>query len=122
MDDTHDLRCLFSAPIEEEEGRYVLEVPRADIDAGTIRHDETYRIALLGSKQPQSTSTHPQAPVEPGETRYVEIEDTGKQEDGIARVERGYVVIVPDGTVGERVKVEIAEVNERFAVAEILDR
>ncbi len=33
------------------------------------------------------------------ETRYVEIEDIGKQGDGIARVERGYVIIVPGADV-----------------------
>ena len=59
--------------------------------------------------------------MEEGEIRYVEIEDLGKQGDGIARVERGYVIIVPGAEVGERVKVEIAEVKSNFAVGEILE-
>jgi len=53
--------------------------------------------------------------------RYVEIEDIGKQGDGIARVERGYVIIVPDAEIGERVKVEVTEVKSNFAVGEIID-
>jgi predicted RNA-binding protein with TRAM domain len=56
-----------------------------------------------------------------GELRYVEIEDIGKQGDGIARVERGYVIIVPGAEVGERVKVEITEVKSNFAVGEIIE-
>ena len=63
----------------------------------------------------------PQPPVEPGEMRYVEIEDLGKQGDGIARVERGYVIIVPDTSVGERVKIEVTEVKPNFAVGEVVD-
>ena len=50
-----------------------------------------------------------------------EVEDLGKQGDGIARVERGYVIIVPGGEVGERVKVEISEVKSNFAVGEIIE-
>ncbi|TKX52238.1 TRAM domain-containing protein, partial [Halorubrum sp. SS7] len=63
----------------------------------------------------------PQPPVEPGEMRYVEIEDLGKQGDGIARVERGYVIIVPDTEVGERVKIEVTEVKSNFAVGEVVE-
>ncbi len=59
--------------------------------------------------------------VEEGEIRYVEIEDIGKQGDGIARVERGYVIIVPGAEMGERVKVEISEVKSNFAVGEVIE-
>ncbi len=50
-----------------------------------------------------------------------EIEDLGKQGDGIARVERGYVIIVPDTEVGERVKIEVTEVKSNFAVGEVVE-
>ncbi len=66
-------------------------------------------------------SSEPQPPVEAGEIRYVEVEDIGKQGDGIARVERGYVIIVPGAEIGERVKVEITEVKSNFAVGEIIE-
>ena len=59
--------------------------------------------------------------MEVGETRYVDIEDIGKQGDGIARVERGYVIIVPGTEVGDRVKVEVAEVKPNFAVGETIE-
>ncbi|MEF8907430.1 MAG: TRAM domain-containing protein, partial [Haloarculaceae archaeon] len=48
-------------------------------------------------------------------------EDLGKQGDGIARVERGYVIIVPGAEVGERVKVEVTEVKSNFAVGEVIE-
>jgi len=61
-------------------------------------------------------------PVEEGEQRTVEIEDLGDQGDGLARVERGFVVIVPDTEQGERVTVEITDVRENVAFAEVVKR
>jgi predicted RNA-binding protein with TRAM domain len=111
------LLCLFSASVTESEDKYVIEVPRREIDTGSIEPDEIYRVALV-SRDPESAETdsgsgsgsstrrrnrpssEPQPPVEIDEVRYVEIEDIGKQGDRIARVERGYVIIVPGAEVG----------------------
>jgi predicted RNA-binding protein with TRAM domain len=60
--------------------------------------------------------------VDEGETREVEIEDIGEQGDGITRVERGFVVIVPDTEQGERATVEITDVRENVAFAEVVER
>jgi len=133
------LLCLFSASVTEADDKYVIEVPRREIDTGSVEPDETYRVALV-SREPDSAeadsesgsretsparrsrpSSEPQPPVEIGEVRYVEIEDIGKQGDGIARVERGYVIIVPGAEVGERVKIEVSEVKSNFAVGEIIE-
>ncbi len=130
MEIPNQLLCLFSADISDEGDRYVIEVPRREIETGGVSVDGTYRIALIdtqrddksgesgGAKTPEG---EPQPPVEPGEIRYVEIEDLGKQGDGIARVERGYVIIVPGTKVGERVKIEISEVKSNFAVGEKIE-
>jgi len=127
------LLCLFSAEITDEGDCYTVEVPQREVDTGSVDPGETYRVALIRadeaseesedpSPQPSQTpSSEPQPPVEPGEIRYVEIEDIGKQGDGIARVERGYVIIVPGAEIGERVKVEVSEVKSNFAVGEIID-
>ncbi len=123
------LRCLFNARVEETEDGYVVEVPEGEVERGTLAAGEVYRIALLrrggAGDAPARASGRPpeqsQPPVERGEIRYVEVEDLGKQGDGIARVERGYVIIVPGGEVGERVKVEISEVRSNFAVGEIVE-
>lgn len=61
-------------------------------------------------------------PVTEGETRDVVIEDTGEQGDGITRVERGFVVIAPDTEPDEHVEIEITDVRENVAFAEIVDR
>ena len=128
MEISDKLLCLFSAEIEEAEDRFVVEVPRREVETGSVGTGDTYRIALIsdgtaddaddsgGTAPPEE----PQPPVEPGEIRYVEIEDLGKQGDGIARVERGYVIIVPGAEVGERVKIEISEVKSNFAVGEVI--
>jgi predicted RNA-binding protein with TRAM domain len=124
------LLCLFSADVSTDGDRYVIEVPRREIETGSVEPGGTYRVALIDAdieaeaKEAESDETppgEPQPPVEPGEIRYVEIEDLGKQGDGIARVERGYVIIVPGADVGERVKIEITEVKSNFAVGEIID-
>ncbi len=128
---SNQLLCLFSADVTADGDRYVIEVPRREIDTGSVDPGGTYRVALIDADVPtgevpegegtEAAPTEPQPPVEAGEIRYVEIEDIGKQGDGIARVERGYVIIVPGADVGERVKVEITEVKSNFAVGEIID-
>jgi predicted RNA-binding protein with TRAM domain len=130
---SNKLLCLFSANVSADGDRYVVEVPRREIDTGAIEPGGTYRVALIAAEEAEAGEggeseaveerppSEPQPPVEPGEFRYVEIEDIGKQGDGIARVERGYVIIVPDAEIGERVKVEITEVKSNFAVGEIVE-
>jgi predicted RNA-binding protein with TRAM domain len=122
------LLCLFSAEVTDDGDSYTIEVPKREVERGTVDPGATYRVALIerersasGDEETESVPSEPQPPVERGETRYVEIEDIGKQGDGIARVERGYVIIVPGAEVGERVKVEITEVKSNFAVGEIID-
>ncbi|WP_416838949.1 TRAM domain-containing protein [Haloferax sp. DFSO52] len=131
MEISDKLLCLFNADVRTEDDRYIVEIPRREVENGAIDPGETYRVALISREthevvEPESSgetapSAEPQPPVEPGELRYVEIEDIGKQGDGIARVERGYVIIVPGTDVGERVKVEITEVKSNFAVGEVVE-
>ncbi|WP_433623388.1 TRAM domain-containing protein [Halomicrococcus sp. NG-SE-24] len=133
MEISDKLLCLFSADVTTKGDEYVVSVPRREIDTGSVEPGETYRVALISretetestetenSAGDESVSSEPQPPVESGEVRYVEIEDIGKQGDGIARVERGYVIIVPGAEIGERVKVEITEVKSNFAVGEIIE-
>ncbi|WP_336362214.1 23S rRNA (uridine(2552)-2'-O)-methyltransferase [Halalkalicoccus salilacus] len=53
------------------------------------------------------------APVSEGERLAVEIEDEGREGDGIARIE-GYTVFVPDTERGDRVEIEIEDLKPRF--------
>lgn len=49
------------------------------------------------------------------------IETVGDQGDGIAKVERGYVVIVPDAQPGDEPTIEIEQVQQNVAFASIVD-
>ena len=132
MEISEELRCLFSGKVEERDGSYVVEVPEQEIRLGELQADETYRVAVLPSSatnETNDTEADPQPeqapqtpPVQEGEQRTVEIEDIGDQGDGITRVERGFVVIVPDTKQSERVTIEITDVRENVAFAEVIDR
>ncbi|MFB6120396.1 MAG: TRAM domain-containing protein [Halobacteriaceae archaeon] len=131
MQISDELLCLFNGEVTARDGDYVIEIPDTEVETGSVEPGEVYRVALISrtsseedgeAAEPTETApAEPQPPVEEGEIRYVEIEDIGKQGDGIARVERGYVIIVPDTEVGERVKVEITEVKSNFAVGEVIE-
>jgi len=131
------LRSLFSAQVEERDGSYVVDIPASEIEHDALAADETYRVAILASEsstgqkaqqeQPQSAAQEPTPtsdgpPVDEGEVREVTIETTGDQGDGIAKVERGYVVIVPGGQPGDEPTVEIEQVKENVAFASIVER
>jgi len=132
MEISEQLRCLFSSKVEERDGSYVLEIPEQEIRLGELQTDETYRVAILPSistdeanntdRRPERKRSSPEPPVEEGEQRTVEIEDIGDQGDGITRVERGFVVIVPDTEQSERVTIEITDVRENVAFAEVVER
>jgi predicted RNA-binding protein with TRAM domain len=132
---SEELQCLFSASIEEQDGSYVIDVPERELQLGDLQQGETYRVALVSSptqSEPEQseqaeTGSHskrepPEPPVEESEIREVEIEDIGDQGDGITRVERGFVVIVPDTKESERVKIEITDVRQNVAFAEVVER
>ncbi len=130
------LRSVFSAQIEERDGSYIVDVPAREIEYDALAADETYRVVILKSEsstsrktreeQPQSTAQQPTPtsdgpPVDEGEIRDVTIETTGDQGDGIAKVERGYVVIVPGGEPGDELSIEIEQVKENVAFASIVE-
>lgn len=135
---TESLKCLYTAPVEERpDGDYVIRVPDSEVSHGTVSEGESYRIVLLDHEQStespavsdngmagerQSISATPTGPpVEEGDVREVTIETLGDQGDGIAKIERGYVVIVPDAGLGDEVTVEVTTVRENVSFAEIVD-
>jgi predicted RNA-binding protein with TRAM domain len=139
MDISETLQTLYTATVEQDDGSYQITVPEREIATGTIAEDETYRVALISTSasdaddtettdsiQPADHEDQQQdfegPPVEEGEQREVEIENLGDQGDGIAKVERGYVVIVPETSVGDRVTVEMRQVRENVAFADVVDR
>lgn len=136
MDIPDNLLCLFNAQIEERGDTSIIEVPEHEVEVGDLAEGERYRIAVFADGQgsgpsgqtarspgraPSSHEGGPEPPVETGDEIDVEIEDVGDQGDGIARVGPGYVIIVPGAELGERVSVEITEVRENMAFAEIVE-
>ncbi len=59
------------------------------------------------------------APVEVGKEYEVEVTEVSKQGDGIARVQ-GFVVFVKGGKVGQKAKIKIDQVADRFAKATVV--
>jgi len=133
------LRSLFTGRIEEQDGRYLLEIPESEVENGAVDPSEPHRVAILeqattGASQKGESSNQEQQsgsaedeqfdtpPVEEGERRTVTVDDLGEQGDGIARVERGYVVIVPDTKPEDVVEIEIENVRENVAFAEVVER
>jgi len=60
-----------------------------------------------------------QKPVEVGKEYNVDITEISRQGDGIARVQ-GYVVFVKNGKLGQKVKIQVNHVGNRFAKADIV--
>lgn len=119
MEISDDLLCLFTAQLERNGGHTTIDVPESELEQGELVAGETYRVALLGGAAEAPDGREP--PVDQGEVRQVEIEGIGDQGDGIARVDRGYVVIVPGTDVGDSVEVEIEDLRPNFAMARVVD-
>jgi predicted RNA-binding protein with TRAM domain len=60
-----------------------------------------------------------QKPVETGKEYNIQITETSRKGDGVARVQ-GFVIFVKNGRTGQDVKAKITSVGERFATAEIV--
>ena len=135
MEISNELTSLFSAPIEEHRDSYVIEIPRAELEEGPVEASESYQVALISNRVGPDTAQEDsenieteqpvdrdEPPVSVGETRVVEIEEIGDQGDGLTRVDRGYVVIVPETEKDERVRIRIRHVRETVAFAEVVER
>lgn len=132
------LQSLFTATVEERDDRYVIEVPKSEVEHNAAVPGKTYRVAVLPDRmrapveeadesvteelsQADREPGPPAPPVDEGEVREVSIESVGDQGDGIAKVERGYVVIVPGAKPGDEPTVEIEQVKENVAFARVID-
>jgi len=69
------------------------------------------------SRGPRSFNTP--KPVEVGKEYEVDITERGSKGDGIARIQ-GFVVFVSGGKPGDKVKVRVTSVAQRFAQAEVV--
>ena len=130
---TGDLLCLYTAAVDTTGDTYTIEVPKQEVELGQLDPHEPTQVALFStptsgsnhSSNDQSTthrSDSESPPVDEGEIVDVEIDSLGDQGDGIGRVGPGYVLIVPETDVGERVSVRITETKDNVAFAEVVKR
>jgi len=47
MEISEKLLCLFSAEVTGDGDRYTVEIPRREIETGSVDPGETYRVALI---------------------------------------------------------------------------
>jgi predicted RNA-binding protein with TRAM domain len=59
----------------------------------------------------------PPKPVEVGKIYDLEVTDTSRRGEGVAKVE-GLVVFIPGAKPGQKLKVKITRVSQRFAIGE----
>jgi predicted RNA-binding protein with TRAM domain len=80
-----------------------------------VQNNDTHRVSSLGTHGRLSK------PVEVGNEYDVEISDRGKSgtTDGIAKIQ-GLVIFVKNGRVGDKIRIKITAIGERFAKAEIV--
>ena len=80
-----------------------------------VRDNDTHRVSSLG------THGRVSKPVEVGNEYDVEITDRGKSgtTDGIAKIQ-GLVIFVKDGRVGDKVRIKITGIGERYAKADLV--
>lgn len=131
MEIPDQLLCKFTGTVEEQDGSFIIEVPETELQLGGLEDGAAYQVAVLGTSQTSAGARSTRSgrsddvegpPLEVGETRQVDIEGIGDQGDGITRVERGFVVIVPDTEKGERVRIEVTSVRDSVAFAEVIER
>ncbi len=111
--------------------RVALIKREGDDDRTTVATDGAADRTVAGNGaggSPASTTTRPTddggasgPPVSEGDVREVTIETLGDKGDGIAKIERGYVVIVPDSEPGDEPTVEITSVRENVSFAEVVE-
>jgi len=58
-------------------------------------------------------------PVEEGKEYELDIKETSRRGEGIARIE-GFVIFVPNTKPGDHVKVKITRLANRFATGEVV--
>ena len=60
-------------------------------------------------------------PVEIGKEYDVEVQETSRRGEGIARIQ-GLVTFIPNAKPGDRIRIKITRISRRFAEAEIVSK
>lgn len=131
--------CVVPVIVELVDGRYVIEIPDSVMENGGIDRGEVCRVAMLEPASKHGGGSEGDSLSQTGYTKGVgsrgegppvsvedilelEITSVGDQGDGVARTEEGYVIFVPGTHKGDRVAVEIREVNPQYAFGDVIPR
>jgi predicted RNA-binding protein with TRAM domain len=60
-------------------------------------------------------------PVEVGKEYDVDIQETSRRGEGIARIQ-GLVIFVPNAKSGDHVRIKVTRISSRFAEAEVIEK
>jgi predicted RNA-binding protein with TRAM domain len=143
MEIPDELVSLFTTQVEARRGSFVIEIPKNEVRHGTVRLEDTYRVAILSStvsrpegERSESSRRAPERrldiertlddeavsepPVSVGETLTVEIEDVGEQGDGIARVDGEFVIFVPSTDVGDEVTIRVTHLLDTYGFGQVI--
>jgi predicted RNA-binding protein with TRAM domain len=71
-----------------------------------------------GSRSNYTNRSFGSKPVETGKEYNVQITETSRKGDGIARIQ-GFLIFVKGRKIGEQVKIMVTEARSRFAIARI---
>jgi len=63
----------------------------------------------------------PPKPVEVGKEYEVDVQETSRRGEGIARIQ-GLVTFIPNAKQGDHVKIRITRISRRFAEAELVEK
>ncbi len=74
-----------------------------------------------GFSERKEPSRFPPKPVEVGKEYEVEIQETSRRGEGIARIQ-GLVVFVPKTKAGDHVKIRVTRISRRFAEAQMVEQ
>jgi len=125
------LACLYSAMIDTEGDSSTIAVPKRESITPARSNRDPPRALLTSTQSDSETATAsptteaesspPSSIDQPSVTEDdVETETLGDQGDGIAKIDPGYVIIVPETAVDDRVAVRIDTAEANMVSVEII--
>ncbi|GAA0308440.1 TRAM domain-containing protein [Halarchaeum salinum] len=114
LDDPY--RVALLAASDETAGNAAPSTDKTPSTDATSEMPSSSSRSRTGNRASERQTQEP--PVSEGDIRTVTIDTLGDQGDGIAKVERGFIVIVPGTKPGDQLNVEITDVKETVAFAE----
>jgi predicted RNA-binding protein with TRAM domain len=76
---------------------------------------------MRGESMEERRGKFPPKPVEVGQEYEVDIQETSRRGEGIARIQ-GLVIFVPNTKTGDHIKIQVKKVSRRFAEAEVVGK